>query len=280
MDISTIENKLHSGMYDSGYHFAMDVRLIWSNSFFYNASNSDLFSATMDLSILFERLFKGNDELAVSSQKDFVENRYKRPDQSSKGSKGIQNRPMPVPVPVPVPAPVVASKPVSKPPTQAERPMGFLEKKQLCQNIKKLEPKYLKGVLDIVKECMDIKGEELEFDVEKLPPRVARDLDKYVKNCLQSISRAAKIKKPGTVEGIKAAQEANLAKIQEINGQIEGIKQIPVNEVYMPEVESESESSSSSESDEEEEVPSIQREENSQNYNKNYSSMVDFDKLY
>ena len=127
---------------------------------------------------------------------------------------------------------------------------------------------------------MHIKGEEFEFDIEKLPPAVCRNLDKYVKNSLQSICRSAKSRKPGTLEGIKAAQEANFAKIQEINGQIEGIKEVPKNEVYMPEEESESESSSTSESEEEEEVPSMQREENSQNYNNNYSSMVDFDKLY
>ena len=69
---------------------------------------------------------------------------------------------------------------------KADKPMSFLEKKSLCQSIKNLDPRHLKGVLDIVKECMDIQGEELEFDIDKLPPKVCRELDVYVKQCLQA----------------------------------------------------------------------------------------------
>ena len=43
---------------------------------------------------------------------------------------------------------------------QDNKPLTYIEKKQLCENIKKIEPKYLKGVLDIVKECTDMKGED------------------------------------------------------------------------------------------------------------------------
>ena len=40
----------------------------------------------------------------------------------------------------------------------------------------------MKGVLDIVKECTDMKREELDFDIDKLPPRVCRELDKYTRS--------------------------------------------------------------------------------------------------
>ena len=269
MDISTVENNLLSGKYESGYQFALDMRLIWSNSFFYNASNSDLYSATMELSSCFERLMKGNEDVTLGEQKNLVQDLYRKIDILSKGIKGIQNKPIIVTPP----------QPVIKPPIKLpmDKPLGFMEKKQLCQNIKKLEPKYLKGVLDIVKECMDIKGEELEFDIEKLPPKVCRELDKYVKNCLQLINRSQKSKKTANIDGIKSSQEVTFAKINEINTQIEKLKDPPKNEVYLPEEESESESSSTSESEEEDEVPMMQRDENHQEFN---SSLVDFDKLY
>lgn len=231
----------------------------------------------MELSSYFEKLMKGNEDVIVGDQKNLVSDLYKKIDMLSKGIKGIQNKPV---------APPLPQKPIIK--NLPEKPLGFLEKKQLCQNIKKLEPRYLKGVLDIVKECMDIKGEELEFDIEKLPPRVCRELDKFVKNSLQSLNRSQKNKKPGTVEGIKTAQEATSSRIQEISTQIEKLAETPKNEVYMPEEESESESSSTSESEEEDEVPNlnaqstgalVQRDDENSDLNA-YTNMVDFDKLY
>ena len=231
----------------------------------------------MELSSYFEKLMKGNEDVIVGDQKNLVSDLYKKIDMLSKGIKGIQNKPVALPLP---------QKPIIK--NLPEKPLGFLEKKQLCQNIKKLEPRYLKGVLDIVKECMDIKGEELEFDIEKLPPRVCRELDKFVKNSLQSLNRSQKNKKPGTVEGIKTAQEATSSRIQEISTQIEKLAETPKNEVYMPEEESESESSSTSESEEEDEVPNlnaqstgalVQRDDENSDLNA-YTNMVDFDKLY
>ena len=218
----------------------------------------------MELSSYFEKLMKGNEDVILGEQKNLVQDLYRKIDKLSKGIKVIQNKPIVAPPP-----------PVIKPPVKPtyDKPLGFMEKKQLCLNIKKLEPKYLKGVLDIVKECMDIKGEELEFDIEKLPLRVCIELDKYVKNCLQLISRSQKIKKTANIDGIKISQEATSAKIHEINNQIEKLQEPPRNEVYLPEEESESESSSTSESEEEEEVPINQRDENHQDFN---PSLVDF----
>lgn len=269
--LSDIESKLNSGEYETGYQFALDMRSIWTNSFFHNSNVSEIYSATMELSTYFEKLMKGNEDVIVGEKKNLVQDLYRKIDKLSKGIKVIQNKPQPVP-----------PKPQVK--VQFDRPLGFLEKKQLCQNIKKLEPKYLKGVLDIVKECMDINGQELEFDIEKLPPKVSRDLDKYVKNCMQSINKSQK-KKQANIEGIKSAQEANSEKIKDLNNQIQKLSETPKNDVYLPEEESDSESSSTSES-EEEEVPNIQTEnflqkdEENGDLNSSFGNMVDFDKIY
>lgn len=259
MALSTVEEKLLNAEYESGYQFAMDIRLIWSNSFFYNASISDLYSATMELSTFFEGLFKGNEDLIVGEHKNLVEDLYRKINNLSKGIKGIQNKPASIPVKAPVKV--------------LDKPLGLMEKQQLCANIKKLDPKYLKGVLDIVKECMDIKGDELEFDIDKLPGKVCRELEKYVKTCLQSSTRPVKNLK--TIES-RVVQEPNSLKAQEILRPVEDLASKNKSEVYLPE-ESESESSSTSES--EEEIPSMQREETPQEF-ANYPNIIDFDKLY
>lgn len=231
MDLSSIETKLKQGEYETSYQFALDMRLIWNNSFFYNSNNSSLYSSTMQLSVYFENLMKGNENLVLGVKKDIVKDLYKKIDKLSQGVKEAQNKP----------------KSIIKPAN--DKPMGYLEKKQLCENIKKIEPKYLKGVLDIVKECTDIKGEELEFDIDKLPARVCRELDKYTKQCLQNSSRSQKPKKTGGSD-IRPPQDF-----------VPNPKELDTNkanvydkDVYIP-TDSDASSESSSTSESEEEVP-------------------------
>ena len=53
MNLSIVETKLNNNEYETGYQFALDMRSIWSNSFYYNSNNANLYSSTMELSILF-----------------------------------------------------------------------------------------------------------------------------------------------------------------------------------------------------------------------------------
>mmetsp|Transcript_13350 Transcript_13350/g.19489 ORF Transcript_13350/g.19489 Transcript_13350/m.19489 type:complete len:416 (+) Transcript_13350:19-1266(+) len=243
MDLSIVEDKLKNGEYDTAFQFAMDMRKIWSNSFYYNAKGSDLYHMTMELSSLFEKLMKGNESLILSDKKDVVQDLYRKLEKLSKGFKEMQNK-----------TPATANRVQVKP---AEKPMTIQEKKQLCQNIKKLEPRFLRGVLDIVQESMDVQGEELEFDVDKLPAKTCRELEKYVKQCLQTASRSKK-KKPQTainIEGIKAATEASSNRLKELDTQLEQLAQQTRNE---PQEQQEESESSSSSSEEEEDVPGPQ----------------------
>lgn len=260
MDLSTVEEKLNRNEYETGYQFASHMRLIWSNSFFYNSNNSQLYPATMDLSILFEKLMKGNEGLILSGKKDIVSDLHKKIDKLSQGIKEFQNKPKPVALPV-------------------DKPLNYMEKKQLCENIKKIEPKYLKGVLDIVKECTDIKGEELEFDIDRLPPKICRELDKYTKNCLKNSTRLQKPKKSVNVEGIKSSQEFAMSRIKELDTQLEKISN---NDIYMP-VDSEPSSESSSTSESEEEVPTTEMHnqlDDQPEFAAGIPSMIDINKFY
>lgn len=248
MDLNTIEKKLLNAEFETGYQFALDIRQIWNNSFFYNSGKQDVYSATLELSMFFEKIMKGNDDVILKDQKVMPLDPKKTEKQLPKNPKVQQNWPE---------ATQAASAPKLAVKQFPEKPLGFLEKKQLCQNIKKLDPKYLKGVLDIVKECTDTKGEELEFDIDKLPAKVCRDLDRYVKNCLQNISRSQKKSKPNTTDIINRSQETTQSKIKEVSEQISNLNAPKRIEEPAPQVEeSESESSSTSESeDDDDEIP-------------------------
>lgn len=52
--------------------------------------------------------------------------------------------------------------------------------------IKKLPHEYLRGVWEIVNESQENR-EELEFDIETLPVKKARELEGYVKNIFNNI---------------------------------------------------------------------------------------------
>lgn len=206
----------------------------------------------MTLSSEFEKLIRGHEGLVLGDKKDIVQDLYRKLEKLSKGMKELQTtKPLSHPVKIPPPS---LKAPV-------EKPMSLQEKKQLCNSIKKLEPKYLRGVLDIVQECMDIQGEELEFDIDKLPSKVCKELEKYVKNCLQSASRTHKKNKPQQINlnGIKSAQEITTNRLSDLDSQLQQLAQKSKTEVPAQpepnEEESESESSSSSESEEEDDMP-------------------------
>jgi hypothetical protein len=259
MDLSRVESKLRSGSYESGYDFAMDVRLIWVNSFIYNRNNSELFSHTVELCSYFESQIKGSELLTLVDKKNQVVDLYKKIDKLSKGFKEIQN------------------KGNSRPQVKVEKPMSLLEKKSLCQSIKNLEPKHLKGVLEIVKECMDIKGQELEFDIDKLPPRVSRELDVYVKNCLAGKKKTAEP---------KVVSEASSSKLKELDSQLEQLVMMTRDSQTNVEPQPSPSESSSSES-EVSDMDNIakdwgpyQRIEDASDHSNGFGSMMDFDKIY
>jgi len=72
-----------------------------------------------------------------------------------------------------------------------DKPMTLQEKKILGQNIRSLPAEYLRGVWEIVAEGMPVSNsrEELEFDIDALPPRTCRELEKYVKGKIALINK-------------------------------------------------------------------------------------------
>ena len=212
IDLSMVESKLLSGLYRSKGEFVAEVLSILNASFSFFAGNSEVYSSLTELGSKFEEIWPDSDDTVIKNKK------FDQPK-------------------IPERIPKLPQVPKQEAPKAQDKPLGYFEKKQLCDNIKKLEPRYLKGVLEIVKESTDMKGEELEFDIDKLPPRVCRELDKYVKECVGS-------------KGKKVEEGKKEVKVSKAEPVVQAVPEVK-NDVYLPE-ESESESSSTSESEEEE----------------------------
>ena len=213
MDLNSVENKLISKEYLCAYHLGKDLRSMLSNSFLANSRNPETFIEVFKFSKLFESQYKGCEKLVFSE--NIIQDLNKKIEKLTLSIKEFQNK-----------TPQIKSL--------KDKKMTSLEKKQLCQSLKKLDPKYLNGVLKIVKGSMNIQGDELEFDVDKLPHKVCRELERYIKQCLQ-IKPA---KKKTSTEFVKNEKPALVNNMK--------------NE---PEVHSESSESSSSPSESEDEMP-------------------------
>ena len=65
------------------------------------------------------------------------------------------------------------------------KPMTVEEKNQLGNDIRSLNKEQLKGIIRILKESSDFpKTKYFEFDIDQLPNKKLRELEKYVKECI------------------------------------------------------------------------------------------------
>lgn len=65
-------------------------------------------------------------------------------------------------------------------------PMTVQEKSQLKDSIVFLTPDQQRGIINIVSDCINQNNNEIfEFELDQLPPRKCRELEAYVKKCIQ-----------------------------------------------------------------------------------------------
>ena len=213
--ISQIESKLTSKEYLCAYHLGKDLKSMLNAFFSFHSKNPEAFLEVFKFSKSFESLYKPCENLVFSES--LVSDLNKRIEKLSQTIKEFSSK-----------APVIKSL--------KDKKMTSIEKKQLCTSLKKLDPKYLSGVLRIVKGSMNVQGDELEFDVDKLPNKVCRELEKYIKQCLQ----------------IKPSKKKNVAEAVKTTGNG------PSSVKDEAENRSESSESSSSSSESEDEMPGDQ----------------------
>jgi hypothetical protein len=176
MDLSIVEKKLKSGDYISVIQFAEDIRKIWLNSWMSNYPGSSSYIATTEIGNFFENLLKEISEASFNPNEiqEPKKQIYKEPNRTKKNAGVTQQK------------------------NSMEKPMTIQEKAMLKINIMKLAPDKIQGILDIVKDIVEMNqpGGTLEFDIEVLPPLYCRKLEQYVKKNVPNSLKSGKPKKP------------------------------------------------------------------------------------
>lgn len=173
MDLATVEGKLRNLDYDSPEQFDADMRLIWANALAFNPPGSQVYRMAENLSNYFEELLRRDEESIGGFKAQAERTKKKSADdedaQISRAPKG----------------------PISK--NMMEKPLTYQEMKQLSNMIRLLPTEHLWGVWNIVSGGDGTRtNEELEFDIETLPVRAARELEKYVRSKINSTQKKKK----------------------------------------------------------------------------------------
>lgn len=155
MDLSTVERNLKVGVYANSQQFANDVRRIWLNSFTYNSVNSEMFFFTLEMATYFEKNFREVENLIFTS--DGEERRLVRDKEQLLD--------------------------------YMTRPMTLHEKRLLATNLKRMQPEQLKVAYKIITGRTS-HAASFQFNIDKLPPKTCRELEKFVKLSHQASLRA------------------------------------------------------------------------------------------
>lgn len=221
MDLGTVERKLKNGLYLALSEYAADIRKIWNNSLSYNMEGSAIYIMTLEMRSYFERLFNDIDNIQSN---DAVRNLEKKVEMLTRQLSELHQNDFAV---ASVPT-LQMSRSISKSSSKSNRNAKLMEKaltpqekKTLGQNIQRLSPEHLRGVWEIVSQSLPpskTAQEELEIDLESLPTRVSRELERFVKNKLSLMNRG---KNKGKAKEAANPVQGGLYKQQE--GYFEGV---------------------------------------------------------
>lgn len=177
MDLSTVERKLFDGEYATQAEVEADIGRIWANAFLYNMAGTQIYKMTEDMSSYFDKLLTDDQAKPDASGhlKQQVTKVAKRVSDYESGNSlrgaGGKNPP-------------AANK------AQYDKPLSYAEKKNLSQMIRQLPSESLWDVWKIVSPDNQNHGnEELEFDIDTLPVKTARDLESFVRSKVSMINR-------------------------------------------------------------------------------------------
>ncbi|CAD8090570.1 unnamed protein product [Paramecium primaurelia] len=175
VDLQIVEQNLKNNVYQTATQFWVDIKKIWQMSYTMNSKGSQLYAMTQELEQHFNELYKELDK--PYPQKQIIDQPVKA-DKQQKKPPAVQQ------------APVNNKKPV-KQPSLMEQPMNMQEKRALVSNINSLPPEHLRGVWEIVSDGLKIQeqSDELEFDIDTLPVKKTRQLEKYVNTKLEYLKK-------------------------------------------------------------------------------------------
>ena len=167
--LSVYEKKIKNFEYSSLYEFEMDVRNIWGYYFKINSNDEISKKMSEDWEKICSELENPNSDLNVDNIKKRTDNIKKEWEKIKDNKKNT------------VPPPVKTSEKNS----DNNTPMSVDEKNQLGNYIRSLNKEQLKGIIRILNDSDSYpKTKYFEFDIDKLPTKKLRDLEKYVKECI------------------------------------------------------------------------------------------------
>ena len=169
--LANIEKKVNNYEYKSIYDFEMDVRRIWNYYFKLEQNNEITSKMSDDWEKICADLDNPNTEMSMASVRKRTEQIQKELEEMKDNNLTKES----------VPAPV---KKVNQNYEQ-NKPMTVEEKNQLGNNIRSLNKEQLKGIIKILSENNPIpQSKYFEFDIDKLSTKKLRELEKYVKDCM------------------------------------------------------------------------------------------------
>ena len=174
-----IEKTLRSYTYQSVYQFGMDVRKLWNYYFSNYSHNNDIYQKAFAFSNFFEMIFKEVDN--NNDEKSDILELNKKLEKLTKEIKEIDRKNTQQIIPL--------KKQESRGTINImDKAMSMQEKNALGNNIRSLTQEQLKGVINIVSDNVDLHqtNKYFEFDIEILPTRKLRELEKYTKTCLKN----------------------------------------------------------------------------------------------
>lgn len=170
--LNEIEKKLKAMTYTKTHQFAIDVRKVWS---YYFKHFPDLYQTTLTMSQFFEEIFSETEEMPIENNS--IQELSKKLEKIESQMKEQQYK-----------SQVNNPKKVDNRMSIYDKPMTITEKNILGNNIRMLSNDQLRGIIQILSDQYSAgkNGKYFEFDIESLPNKKLRDLDKYVRNCLKN----------------------------------------------------------------------------------------------
>ena len=159
----------------------MDLRKLWSINFGMHTEEPEIYQKIYKMSELSEQIIK-EIETVTEEKKEDITNIKKRTEKLKKEIDEYYNNGGNVKETVAAPVRKTTNQ------NNDNRLMTLEEKNNLGNLIRSLNREQLKGIIKILSDPNNDNSQQkskyFEFDIDKLPPKKLRELERYVKNCI------------------------------------------------------------------------------------------------
>ena len=167
-----VESNIKNNKYKTCYEFFMDLRKIWNYYYQNYYSKPDIYQKTCIMSELSEELFKNIDNM-TEEKKQEISHMKEKLDNIEKGLNEYKAK---------------GGNIMQKKIINMEKPMSISEKNALGNAIRNLNKEQLKGIIKLlsdskINQAQSGQSKYFEFDIDKLPIKKLRELEKYVNDC-------------------------------------------------------------------------------------------------